>query len=151
MRLSFPVYQLKRRARLLARGENIPLHEALDRIAREEVFGTWSALAARLTADPPGLLSRLADGDTVLLGARPGQGKTMTGMQLLLAAARDGRRAVFFTLEYTEQQAGGLIRSISDATTDRAPEIVTSGDICADLIVRHLAGLPRGTEAVIDY
>ena len=151
MRLSVPVYQLKRRAKLLARGENIPLHQALNRIAREEGFGAWSALAARLTADSPGLLSRLADGDMVLLGARPGQGKTMTGLQLLLDAARDGRRAAFFTLEYTEQQAIDRIRSIGDATSDRVPEIVTSGDICADLIVRHLAGSPRGTVAVIDY
>jgi hypothetical protein len=36
MRLSAPVHQLKRKARLLARADNIPLHAALDRIAAQE-------------------------------------------------------------------------------------------------------------------
>jgi hypothetical protein len=36
MRLSAPIYKLKRRAKLMARDENIALHEALDRLAREE-------------------------------------------------------------------------------------------------------------------
>ena len=33
MRLSAPIYQLKRRAKMLARERNIPLHQAQDRIA----------------------------------------------------------------------------------------------------------------------
>jgi replicative DNA helicase len=33
----------------------------------------------------------------------------------------------------------------------KAPEIVTSGDISADFVVRYLSGSPRGTVAVIDY
>jgi RNA polymerase-interacting CarD/CdnL/TRCF family regulator len=36
MRLSAPIYQLKRRAKLLARNEKIALHDALDRVAREK-------------------------------------------------------------------------------------------------------------------
>ena len=44
MRLSAPVYQLKRKARLLSRTDNIPLHEALDRIAVREGFAAWSLL-----------------------------------------------------------------------------------------------------------
>ena len=38
MKLSAPLYHLKRKAKLLSRAENIPLHEALDRIARQEVL-----------------------------------------------------------------------------------------------------------------
>ena len=34
MKLSAPLYHLKRKAKLLSRAENIPLNEALDRIAR---------------------------------------------------------------------------------------------------------------------
>ena len=95
MRLSVPIYQLKRRAKLLARAEKVPLHEAQDRIARKEGFRAWSALSACMTANSPAsaLLPKLADGDMLLLGARPGQGKTLLGIQLLLDAARDGRRA----------------------------------------------------------
>jgi replicative DNA helicase len=152
MRLSVPIHQLKRRAKLMARGEKIPLHEAQDRIARGEGFGTWSALSARMAANSPSsaLLSKLAEGDMLLLGARPGQGKTLMGLQLLLDAARDGRRAVFFTLEYTDQQAMHRIQSL-DREVRQTPEIVTSSEISADFIVRYLSGSPRGTVAVIDY
>ena len=155
MRLSAPIYQLKRRAKLLARDEKIALHAALDRIAREEGFAGWSLLAAQ-TAGSSGerdILSRLSDGDIVLLGARPGHGKTLLGLKLLLDAIRDGRRSVFFTLEYTEHETRQRIRSLEGETPGLgdALEIVTDDDICADYIIRHLAGAPRGTVAVIDY
>jgi hypothetical protein len=38
MKLSAPIYHLKRQARILSRDENIPLHEALDRLAAREVL-----------------------------------------------------------------------------------------------------------------
>jgi replicative DNA helicase len=153
MRLSAPIYQLKRRAKLLARDKKVPLHKAQDLIAREEGFGAWSALSARMALSLPSLelLPRLAEGDMLLLGARPGHGKTLMGLQFLLDAARAGRRAVFFTLEFTEQEATQRVRSLDNRATSPMPEIVTSADISADLIVRHLAGSPRGTVAVIDY
>ena len=36
-KLSAPIYRLKRKAKLLSREKNIPLHEALDRIAEQRV------------------------------------------------------------------------------------------------------------------
>jgi len=153
MRLSVPIYQLKRRAKLLARDEKIPLHEAQDRIAREEGFGAWSALSARMAANPPAsaLLPKLAEGDMLLLGARPGHGKTRMGLQLLLDAARDGRRAVFFTLEFTDREVMQHIRSLGRVEVGHLPEVVTSSDISADFIVHHMSRSPRGAVAVIDY
>ena len=53
MKLSAPLYHLKRKAKLLSRAENIPLHEALDRVAKQEGFGAWSLLAAKATATAP--------------------------------------------------------------------------------------------------
>jgi hypothetical protein len=35
-------------SRLLSRDENVPLHEALNRIAAQEGFGGWSLLALKL-------------------------------------------------------------------------------------------------------
>ncbi|MBB4004149.1 DNA helicase [Aurantimonas endophytica] len=153
MRLSVPVYQLKRRAKLLARSEKIALHDALDRVARAEGFASWSLLASRLEANPPDrtILSRLAAGDLLLLGARPGHGKTLLGLQLLIDAAREGRRAVFFTLEYSEREARERIRSLGGGDRGDRLEIVAADDICADSIARHLAGSPSGTVAVVDY
>jgi len=153
MRLSVPIYQLKRRAKLLVRIEKIPLHEAQDRIAREKGFSSWSALSARMTPSPlaSALLPKLAEGDMLLLGARPGHGKTLMGLRLLVDAAREGRRAVFFTLEYTDQQVMQRVQSLDKTAVEHTPEIVTSGDISADFIVQYLSGTPRGTVAVIDY
>jgi hypothetical protein len=155
MRLSAPIYQLKRRAKLLARDEKIALHAALDRIARKDGFADWSLLAAQAagSSGERRILSRLSDGDIVLLGARPGHGKTLLGLKLLLDATRDGRRSVFFTLEYTEGETKKRIRALEGeiSSLGDALEIVADDDICAGHIIRHLAGAPRGTVAVVDY
>jgi replicative DNA helicase len=157
MKLSAPIFQLKRRAKLMARNNAVPLNEALDQIAREEGFARWSMLSSRMAARTLSetVLSRLDNGDLLLVAGRPGQGKTVFGLQLLMDAARDDRRAVFFTLEFTEQQARKNIRSLSlesDAVgLGERLEIVTSDDISADYIICQLAGAERGTVAVIDY
>ncbi|MBS1032838.1 DNA helicase [Gluconobacter cerinus] len=155
MKLSAPIYQLKRRAKLLARNEHVPLHTALDRVARDEGFARWGLLSARVAtaATASEMLSRLSDGDMLLMGARPGHGKTLLGLQLLLDAIRDGRRGVFFTLEYTEQETHARIRSLEGGSSGlgTALEIVTSDEICAEYIMRYLADASPGTVAVIDY
>ncbi|MCR8547401.1 DNA helicase [Salipiger sp. P9] len=155
MRLSAPVHHLKRRARALSREARIPLHAALDRIARDEGFATWGPLASRLAADAPAgpLLARLSEGDLLLLGARPGQGKTLLGLALLLDALREGRRAVFFTLEYTEAETRARLRALEggDSPFGARLEIVTSDEIDAAFIAGYLAEAPRGSVAIIDY
>ncbi|ATU91432.1 DNA helicase [Phyllobacterium zundukense] len=155
MKLSAPIFQLKRRAKLMARHNGVPLHDALDQIAREEGFARWSLLSSQIAAAALSetILSRLDDGDLLLVAGRPGHGKTKLGLQLLLDAARDERRAVFFTLEFTEQQARKHIRSLEKAPSGIGDtlEIVTSNEISAEYIIRHLSGSERGTVAVIDY
>ncbi len=154
MRLSVPIHQLKRRAKLLSRDRGIPLHEALDLVARQEGFARWSLLSARVPnhTTARNVLRGLDDGDMLLIGARPGQGKTRLGMQLLLEAARTGRHSVFFTLEYSEKEAAALFRLMSGGAEARAtPDIVTSEEISADFLCRYLEGMPKGGLAVIDY
>jgi replicative DNA helicase len=155
MKLSAPMYQLKRRAKLMARNNNVPLHEALDQVAREEGFAQWSLLASQIASSLSGetMLSRLDEGDLLLLAGRPGHGKTTRGLQLLLDAARDRRKAVFFTLEFTEEQARKHIRTLEKDAPGLGDtlEIVTSDEISAEYIIRHLSGYARGTVAVIDY
>src|SRR5215204_210868 len=155
MKLSAPLYHLKRKAKLLSRAENIPLHEALDRVARQEGFGAWSLLAAKVTATAPAakLFARLAPGDLVLVGARPGQGKTLMSLELAVQAMKSGSRGVFFTLEYTEKDMLDRFRAIGVAREDFAGlfEFDSSDDVSADYIVKRLAGAPRGTLVVVDY
>jgi replicative DNA helicase len=155
MKLSAPIYHLKRKAKLLSREKKIPLHEALDHIAEKEGFGGWSLLAAKVTATAPAakIFARLAPGDLVLVGARPGQGKTLMSLELAVEAMKAGNRGLFFTLEYTENDMLGRFRAIGAAREDFSGlfEFDNSDDINADYIVKRLAAAPRGTLVVVDY
>ena len=155
MKLSAPLYYLKRKAKLLCRAENIPLHEALDRIARQEGFAGWSLLAVKAAAAAPAtkLFARLAPGDLVLVGARPGQGKTLMSLELAVQAMKSGSRGVFFTLEYTEKDMVDRFRAIGAARENFADlfEFDSSDEISSDYIVKRLAAAPRGTLVVVDY
>lgn len=151
MQLSQPIYRLKRNAKLLARDAGLPLHEAQDRIAREEGFASWSLLSEQhaKASRPAVILPEFSNGDLVLIAARPRQGKTRIGLQLLVDAVRAGRRGVLFTLEFTEAQALDLLADIGAG--DDLPEIVADDAIAAPSIMAHLADAPRGTVVVVDY
>lgn len=155
MQLSAPVYRLKRQAKLLSRAEGIPLHEALDRIAVREGFARWSLLAAHLAATAPAntLLNRLAPGDLLLLGARPGQGKTQLSLELAVEAMKSGHQGVFFTLEYSTADIFNLFTRIGEdpAAFRNAFEFDASDAISAEYIMARLATMPAGTVVVIDY
>lgn len=155
MRLSAPIYHLKRRAKRLSREEGIPLHDALDRIATREGFSAWSMLAAKAAALTPAsrLFPQIQPGDLVLVGARPGQGKTLMSLELAVEAMRSGRRAAFFSLEYTEKDVLDRLRAIGvePAQFDELFEVDCSDAISADYVVKQMATAPRGTVVVIDY
>jgi replicative DNA helicase len=155
MKLSAPIYQLKRRAKLMARNTDVALHEALDDIAREEGFAQWSLLSAHVAAGSLSktILTQLNDGDMLLLAGHPGHGKTKLGLQLLLDAVQAKKDAVFFTLDFTEEQARKHIHSLRCDVSDSRDrlDIVTSDEICAEYIINHLYGAKRGTLVVVDY
>lgn len=155
MRLSAPIYHLKRKARNLSRQAGIPLHAALDRIAAGEGFSAWSLLAAKDAAATPAskVFSQLRAGDLVLIGARPGHGKTVMSLELAVEAVRCGGRAAFFSLEDTRPRVLDRLRAIganADGIEDQF-EIDCSDAICADYVIKQMAGAPRGTLVVIDY
>jgi hypothetical protein len=155
MKLSAPIYHLKRRARLLSRTEKLPLHQALDRVAAAEGFGGWSLLASRLATTAPAarLYARLRPGDLVLLAARPGQGKTLMSLELAVEAMRSGNRGVFFTLEYTAKDVQDRFRAIGveRAHFEGLFELDCSDAISAGYISASLAAAPHGTLVVVDY
>ena len=155
MKLSAPIYHLKRKAKRLSREDNIPLHDALDRVATTEGFSTWSMLAAKAAAVTPAnkLFPQFRPGDLVLVGARPGQGKTLMSLELAVEAMKSGHRAAFFSLEYTEKDVLDRMRAIGvePAQFDKLFEVDCSDAISADHIVKQMATAPRGTVVVIDY
>jgi replicative DNA helicase len=155
MKLSAPVYHLKRKAKLLSRDGKIPLHEALERIAVKEGFANWSLLIAKASAMAPAgrLFPRLTQGDLLLVGARPGHGKTLLSLELAVEAMKSGNRSVYFTLEYTERDVLDRFRAI-DVDPARFVGLFdfdTSDAISADYIIERLASMPRDTLVVVDY
>ena len=155
MKLSAPIYRLKRKARRLSREAGIPLHDALDRVAATEGFSAWSTLAAKAAALTPAskLFPQFRPGDLVLVGARPGLGKTLMSLELAAEAMKSGHRAAFFSLEYTERDVLDRLRAIGvePAQFDKLFEVDCSDAISADYVVKQLAAAPRGTFVVIDY
>ncbi|WP_420346212.1 DNA helicase [Pelagibius sp.] len=155
MRLSAPIFRLKRQARLLARETGLPLHDALNRVARSEGFRTWSELAAAVPRRPAAaeILTRLVPGDLMLLAARPGHGKTLLALALLVEASKAGRQGFFFSLDCTEIEVLRHLRSIGadPKTSEGAFALDTSDDICAGHIVERMTGTPQGSLAVVDY
>ena len=155
MRLSAPIYRLKRQAKLLSRKSGVTLNEALNQVAKEEGFDSWSLLASRYASERPSthILSELVPGDLVLLGARPEHGKTLMALELITEAMKGGAEGAFFTLDYNEadvllrlQAMGSDPRSLGDAFT-----LDTSDDIDAHYIIEQLKQKPRGTIVAIDY
>ncbi len=151
MRLSAPIFRLKRQAKRLSRDQNIPLHQALDRIAIGEGFQRWSHLSA--AAPGPALaetiLNGLSGGDMALLAARPGHGKTMAGLEIAATAHRRRMNGLFFTLDYTKTEVASRLQTIS-AAPDRV-EVDDSDEICADHIIKRLMRAHGASIAVIDY
>ncbi|MBN9887738.1 DNA helicase [Salipiger abyssi] len=155
MHLSAPIYRLKRNARDLARQQGIPLHRALDRVANEEGYQSWSHLASQAPQARPAaaVLSRLAPGDLILIGARPGQGKTLLGLELAARAGSLGRTGFFFTLDYHERDVRQRLSELDlrPSADARAVHVDTSDDITADHIIRCLERSGAPALAVIDY
>ena len=145
-----PIYYLKRKAKKLARKDGIPLNAALDSIARDEGFQAWSHLAA---AAPEKDIARemfreLSVGDMVLLGARPGQGKTLFALKLAQAALQADWHSHIFTLEDHAQTVDNRLSDLGIAATP-ALTVDTSEEICADYILEQTGQTP--SFIVVDY
>jgi replicative DNA helicase len=155
MRSSTPIHRLKRQARLLSRRENIPLHQALDRLATREGFGGWGLLVRKAGegAQASRLYSTTRPGDLVLVGARPGQGKTLLCLAMAAEAMKAGNRAAFFSLEYSDREVLDRLRRIEadPARYEHLFRFDISEAISADYIIGALADAPRATLVVVDY
>jgi replicative DNA helicase len=154
MTLSTPIYRLKQRAKALARQSGIPLHSALDQIAAEHGYRHWSLLAAAEGRDVSreDLYSRLKPGELVLVGARPGQGKTMLTLSVIGQALASGDHAVFYTLEWNRADVLARLSQVGVEPSRLTGLTIDSSDaISADYIVKRHGVDSQATLIVVDY
>ena len=155
MKLSSPVYAIKRQAKLLARDNDIKLHEALNQLATKEGYRDWSHLASSYSNATPAkeVMSQLNPGDMILIGARPGHGKTLLGLELAALAEKSSRKGYIFSLDYNDMDVWDRFERLGIDQNANARAIVgdTSDDICAAYIVECLENALGDALVVVDY
>lgn len=163
MVLSASIPALKTKAKRLRRVAHLRLCEALDQVAAQEGYATWSLLVAKEAAGPGrGVspqaesadgLDRLDPGDLVLLGARPGHGKTRCAVQWLIRALRNGQPGWFFALQNDAPNIDALFESFGEQRARFGSQFVFehSDEICARDIIAKVSTAPQRALAVIDH
>ncbi|HIG39294.1 MAG: DNA helicase [bacterium] len=158
MKLSSPVYILKSRAKELKKAQGISLSIALDQIARQEGYDSWSLLISKSEEVFPQkyseVLGFLNDGDLVLIGARPSMGKSTFTYGLFVQAIEEARPKSFcFTLVERQNEMIKRMATYSHAIGQNdGYELDYSNDICADYIISVTKNQVRpGSLIVVDY
>lgn len=168
MKISNPIYVLRRQAKELKRRQDVSLSEALNQVASREGFDSWSLLMSKSQSVFPTKYSEtlgfLNDGDLVLVAARPGVGKTTFSIGLFAQAIEEERpRGFCFTLVESPPQLERRIARYSakfanaqangTGEEDAEPYLLSySNDICAEYIIsesRHQ--LEPGSLIIVDY
>ncbi len=158
MKLSAPIYILKQKARDLKRSRSISHSEALNSIARDEGYSSWSLLQAKAgdfdLKSKEDILEFLNPGDLLLIAARPGQGKTKLALQLLLQTLKRKTQSFLFTFEYTHRDLTSIL-SVLDPDYEQNSSFLTldfSDEICSDYIMEATKNsLQKASLIVIDY
>lgn len=158
MKLSAPIHVLKSQAKKLKTERSIPLNEALDLIANDEGFNSWSLLQSkakeRLPTQSNEILSYLNEGDLILIASRPGLGKTTFTLKLLHQAMKEKRESFFFSLEYTHRDVAMKMASIDESIGYHNPllKFDFSDEISAEYIIKKTKeSIKSGSVIGIDY
>lgn len=148
MALSAAISVLKGKARRLRRERGIPLNVALDLVANQEGFSSWSLLASSAQ------WNATRSGELLLLGSRRGHGKTRRAMALAISAMRRGHRSWFFSLENDPPDLAALFQAAGARPGDFIErfEFDNSPEVCADYIIEKTrASVTPGSVIVVDY
>lgn len=159
MKLSAPIHILKSKAKALKKDKGILMSHALDQIAQEEGFNSWSLLQTKVNSIFPQsyqeIFSFFNPGDLVLIGSRPGQGKTSFTIGLFVQAIKKNKaKNFYFTLAETKKDVAGRLAIYDKSVGENNPyfDVSYSNDICAEYIINYTQQvIEEGSVIVIDY
>ncbi len=158
MKLSAPIYKLKKQAKELKRSKSITMTEALNQIAKAEGFYSWSLLQAKakdiLPKKREEILEYLNPGDLILIGSRPGLGKTTFTLQVLLQAIQYKRKCFFFSLEYNHKDVASKMANLDESIgqNNSLLKFDFSDDISSEYVISKTKGqIEAGSLIAIDY
>jgi replicative DNA helicase len=159
MKLSSPIYVLKSQAKSLKKAQAITMSKALDIIAKKEGFDSWSLLLSKNEEIFPKkyceILSFFNHGDLVLVGARPGKGKTSFTVGIFVQAIEEKRAKNYcFSLSENHKDIAGRISSYNQEIGQNNEYLFLnySNDISAEYIMSVAKDeVTPGTIIVIDY
>ncbi len=135
------------------------MSEALDRIAHQEGFTSWSHLQSKSAEVFPSRYSEILDffnpGDLVLVGARPSYGKTSFTIGLFVQAiSRKRGMNYYFSLAETHKDVEGRMATYNPSFTDDKNfyTLDYSNEISADYIISKTSGtITKNSLIVVDY
>lgn len=157
MKLSAPLHLLKSRAKTIKKDSGITMTEALDQVAQIEGYLSWSLLHTQQKLVIPKtkqeVLEYLLPGDLMLIGARPGLGKTQFALDILVQALDEGRHCYFFSLEYTHTKISKYFHQLlGENFNARCLSIDLSDNISASHIIEKTRNTISTTDIiVVDY
>ena len=159
MKLSAPIHILKSRAKQLSQAQSIPLNQALDAIAVREGFNSWSLLQSKRAEIYPRTYSDVLNffnpGDLVIIGARPGVGKTTFATGLFVQAVQSRPiRHIYFSFYDVQRDIAERIARYDDTLVCDGSRfgLDDSDNICADYIIERIRTVVQAHSLVIiDY
>jgi replicative DNA helicase len=158
MKLSAPVHKLKSKAKELKKAKSIAMTEALNEVAKAEGYSSWSLLQSKAKDIFPKkseeILDYLNPGDLMLIGSRPGLGKTTFTLQILLQAIQEKRKCFFFSLEYTHKDVASKIANLDETISQNNPYLTFdfSDAISAEYVIQQTKDqIEEGSLIAIDY
>lgn len=158
MKLSAPVHILKKKAKELKKAKSLTMTEALNEVAKQEGFSSWSLLQSKLKDIYPKTREEVLDflhgGDLMLIASRPGLQKTTFTLQILLQAAKEKRKCFFFTLEYSRKDVASKVADLDESVGEFSSHLTFdySDEISSDYIIKATEDkIEEGSLIGIDY
>ena len=118
---------------------NFEVLEVLDKLKNEEFKSEFEGIKCGI-APVDNVTTGFHKGDLVILGARPGMGKTSLALNFAMNMANDGKTVCFFSLEMTRKQVAD--RLISNAASIPSEKMRT-GELSEEEWVRLIQASER--------